>query len=58
VFLKPLKKLNKITWAKGFINESNFEKAKVMALKRGWVKSEACNTPQQLDEKLEQFFEN
>lgn len=58
VFLKPLKKLNKITWAKGFINESNFEKAKAMALKRGWVKSEACNTPQQLDEKLEQIFEN
>ncbi len=57
VFLKPLKKLNKITWAKGFINESNFEKAKSMALKRGWVKSEACNTPQQLDEKLEQLFE-
>ncbi len=58
VFLKPLKELNKITWAKGFINESNFEKAKSIALKRGWVKSEECNTPQQLDEKLEQFFEN
>ncbi len=57
VFLKPLKELSKITWAKGFINESNFEKAKSMAVKRGWIKSEECNTPQQLDEKLKQYFE-
>jgi uncharacterized iron-regulated protein len=57
IFFKRIERLGGITWVNGFIDESNFEKAKAIAQKRGWVKPEKCNTPQQLDEKLKQIFE-
>ena len=58
VFLKPLAKLSKITWINGFIDESNFEKVKAIALRRRWIKSGECNTPEQLDRKFKLIFES
>ena len=58
IFLKPLKKFTRITWVKGFIDDSNYEKAKAVALKRKWIKTGECNTPKQLDEKLKLIFED
>jgi len=58
VFLKPLAKLSKITWINGFIDESNFEKVKAIALKRRWIKPGECNTPEQLDRKFKLIFES
>ena len=57
IFLKSTKRLGGITWVKSFIDDSNFEKAKAVSLKRGWIKPGECNTPQQLDEKLKKLFE-
>jgi len=37
IFIKPLNKLNKMTWVEGFISEENFERAKAIAQKRGWI---------------------
>jgi hypothetical protein len=37
IFLKPLKKLHKITWATGFVDKSNFERCRVVAERRGWI---------------------
>ena len=58
IFLKPLAELSKIGWVKGFIDESNFEKVKAIALKRGWIKPEECNTPEQLDKKMKLIIES
>jgi hypothetical protein len=58
VFLKPLAKLSKITWINGFIDDSNFEKVKAIALKRKWIKPGECNTPEQLDRKFKLLFES
>ncbi len=56
IFLKPLDRLSRITWVNGFIDESNFERAKTIALKRGWIKPQECKTPQELDEKFAVLF--
>lgn len=56
IFLKPLNKLSRVTWVNGFIDESNFERAKTIALKRGWIKPQECKTPQELDEKFAVLF--
>ncbi len=38
IFTKPLSSLNfRMTWVDGFINEENFERAKALAKKRGWI---------------------
>lgn len=58
IFLKPIKEFSRITWAKGFIDKSNFDEAKAVALKRGWIKPGECNTPEQLDEKFKLIFES
>lgn len=56
IFLKPLDKLSRVTWVKGFIDESNFERAKTIALKRGWIKPQECKTPQELDKEFAILF--
>ena len=56
IFLKPLNKLSRVKWVNGFIDESNFERAKTIALKRGWIKPQECKTPQELDEKFAVLF--
>ncbi len=58
IFLKPLAKLSKIRWVNGFIDESNFEKVRAIALKRGWIKPQECNTPEQLDKKMKLIIES
>lgn len=67
VFLKPLEDLRKITWVRGFIDESNFERAKKVAEKRGWIvmlekrgvlKPGECDTPQGLDKLFKLIFES
>jgi hypothetical protein len=56
IFLKPLNKLSRVTWVNDFIDESNFERAKTIALKRGWIKPQECKTPQELDRKFKFIF--
>ena len=56
VFLKPLKSLSKVTWIRGFIDESNFERARAVALKRGWIKEGECTTPEMLDSYMAKLF--
>jgi len=54
VFLKPLDEMSKVTWVEGFIDESNFEKARGIMLKkvkpRDRKEVEECSTPRELDE--------
>jgi len=52
VFLKPVKDLRKVTWVNGFIGESNFEKARAIALVRGWIGEDECKTPEEMDSKM------
>jgi hypothetical protein len=58
IFIKPIGKLGKMIWVKGFIDKSNFGRAKAIAEKRGWiamfekgglVKHGECNSPKGLD---------
>lgn len=57
VFIKPVKELTtRCTWVKGFIAESNFEKARGMALQRGWIAEDQCTTPEELDERIGAVF--
>jgi len=57
VFIKPVKELTSgCTWVKGFIVESNFEKARGMALQRGWIAEDECTTPLDLDERISALF--
>ena len=53
IFLKPLKDLARhCTWIKGFVDHTNFEKVRGIALQRGWIKAEEAKTPQELDDKI------
>ena len=58
VFLKPLDEINKVAWVEGFIDRSNFEKARGILLKK--VKPadrkevEECSTPEKLDELMKE----
>lgn len=54
VFLKPLSELSKVSWIPGFIDDSNFEKAKAILLKKiskaeDRLEVEKCKTPEELD---------
>ena len=40
VFIKPFSQLRIVTWIPNFINEQNFDKAKCVSLKMGFIKSE------------------
>jgi hypothetical protein len=56
VFMKPVKDLRKVTWVHGFIGESNFEKTRAIALKRGWIGEDECMTPEEMDNKMAEIF--
>jgi hypothetical protein len=68
VFIKPLKSLNfRMTWVDGFINEQNFERARALAKKRGWIemfekrgliKPGQCDTPEGLDKLFKLIHES
>jgi len=68
VFIKPLNSLNfRMTWVDGFINEENFERAKALAKKRGWIemfekreliKPGQCSTPEGLDKLFKLIHES
>lgn len=58
IFIKPIRSLGKMTWVEGFIDQSNFERAKAIAEKQGWIamleksgilKHGECDTPKGLD---------
>jgi len=58
IYIKPIRNLRKMTWVEGFIGRSNFERAKAIAEKRGWIvmfeksgliKPGECNSPKGLD---------
>lgn len=57
VFHKPVKEFRRCRWADGFINESNYEKARKMASFRGWIKPGQYKTPQELDRRFKAIFE-
>ena len=57
VFLKPLERLNKITWIKNFITDKNFDKARGICLQRDWIKTDECKTPEDLNVFLRKAFE-
>ena len=40
VFLKPVDELRGMTWIPGFISDDNFDHARVIALRMGWVGAE------------------
>jgi len=58
VFLKPLDEITKVTWVEGFIDESNFEKARGIMLKkvkpRDRKEVEECRTPEQVDDLMKE----
>ena len=56
VFLKPIDDLHGMTWMTDFITDENFEQARTIALKFGWVQEEEAETPQKLDQALERRF--
>ncbi len=58
IFLKPLGATRKIAWVRGFIDESNFERVRRLALARGWIREWECTTAWELDAKLAQLFES
>jgi len=57
VFLKPLDKLNRVTWAKGFVNEENFELFRDFLLRREWIDNEEKLSPEELNERMNQWHE-
>ena len=57
VFTKPLGDMSKVTWVEGFIDESNFERARAVALKGRWAKEGECETPLDLDSRMAQVFD-
>jgi hypothetical protein len=57
IFLKPISRLQKITWVKGFIDVSNFRQARAIAVKLKWLKRRQCTTPKELDKRMKQLFE-
>lgn len=56
IFLKPIENLSHVTWIDGFIDESNFERARKIAVKRKWIKPQECKTPRELDKKFAVIF--
>jgi hypothetical protein len=66
IFLKPIRKLGRMTWVKGFVDESNFERVRAIAKKRRWIeiaekrgfiKSGECDTPEGLDKLMKLLVE-
>ncbi|GAH86057.1 unnamed protein product, partial [marine sediment metagenome] len=57
VFVKPVSEFRMCRWAVGFINQSNYEKARKMASFRGWIKPGECKTPKELDARFKTIFE-
>ena len=59
VFLKPLDEISRVTWVEGFIDESNFEQARGILLKKvkpGDRKEvEQCSTPREVDELMKRL---
>lgn len=55
VFLKPLNELNNVTWAKGFVNERNFDTLKDFLQKRGKIRGNECSTYEELNKALERW---
>lgn len=52
VFLMPISELTKVTWADGFVDESNFENWTRRGLRYGWLKPGECKTPDELNAKV------
>lgn len=57
VFHTPVKQSRRCRWAVGFIDQSNYEKARKMASFRGWIKPGEYNTPKELDARFKAIFE-
>jgi hypothetical protein len=52
IFLKPLKKLNSVSWADGFINEENFEQLEDFLCRRGHIQKNEHQTPEELNMRM------
>jgi hypothetical protein len=58
VFLKPVARLKRITWVEGFVDDSNFERIRGIALKRKWIAEDVCTTASDLDKHMKKLFES
>ncbi|HUV03596.1 MAG TPA: hypothetical protein VMX94_00645 [Armatimonadota bacterium] len=56
VFLKPTAKLNRTTWVDGFVDKTNFESIRQIAVKRQWINENECAGPAELDSRMKQVF--
>lgn len=57
VFLKPVAQFKRITWVEGFVDHTNFEEVRGIALKRRWINENQCTTPEELDQRMKLIFE-
>jgi hypothetical protein len=57
IFLKPLKKLNLVSWAIGFVNKENFEQLEDFLWRRGQIQKNECQTPEELNERMKQWHD-
>ena len=60
VFLKPFKELQKVAWATGFVNEGNFEilRDRLIGISGGKIRKEDCQTPEELNRRWVEFYQN
>ena len=58
IFLKPLKKLNLVSWANGFVNEDNYEILQDHLQKRGRIKKDQRQTLEELNESMRRWHED
>ena len=56
VFLRPLKRLQRVKWIPGFIVEENYKHARAIAARMAWIQESDVNNPKELDEALSRRF--
>ncbi len=58
IFLKPLEKLNLVSWANGFVNKENYEILRDHLQRRGRIKKDQRQTPEELNESMRRWHED
>jgi hypothetical protein len=56
VFLKPLAQIRRVNWMAGFVNAEYFDRFRLIALRRDWIKEDQGRTPAELDQVLKKLF--
>ena len=52
VLLKTMKQLHGVSWADGFVNKENFEQWEDFLCRRGKIKKNECQTPEELNKRM------